>query len=146
MRVRSRVRAAARRPEKLRKWGATVETLLLQDWVTIDGNVNVASVTQGADTWLDVADHEDLLFYLEVKQFANAPLMNYETAPIREERSFLPVITPFTVATGVRADPALFAYALTPPARHVRWRVASSNLTLTWNITFRIWLAGYSLG
>lgn len=131
----------------LRQGGvATVETLLLQDWVTIDGNVGVASVTQGADTWLDIADHEDLVFYLDVKQLTNGPVMNYETAPIREDRSFLPIVTPFTVATGVRADPALFAYALTPPARHVRWRITSSNTGLTFGVTFRIWLAGYSLG
>ena len=126
--------------------GKNVETLLLQDWVTIDGNIGVASVTQGADAWLDIADHEDLIFYLDVKQLTNAPLMNYETAPVREDRSFLPVITPFTLATGVRADPALFAYALTPPARHVRWRVTSTNTSLSWNVTFRVWLAGYSLG
>ncbi len=123
-----------------------MESLLLQDWITIRGNVGVASVTQGADSWLDITDHEDLIFYLEVKELTNAPLMNYQTSPTRQDSTFLPVITPFTVATGVRADPALFAYALTPAARQVRWKLTSSNTALNWDVTFRILLAAYTLG
>jgi hypothetical protein len=123
-----------------------LETFLLQDWVTIAGNPQIASVTQGADAWFDLGAHEDVLFYLEVKELTNTPVMNYQTSPAPQDSLFLPVVTPFSVASGVRADAALFAYALTPPARYLRWQLTSSNLSLNWHVTFRILMAAYSLG
>jgi len=123
-----------------------LETRLLQDWVTVQGNAQVLTVTQSVDSWLDIPDHEDLIFYLEVKQIANAPQMFYLTAPTREARSLWMVIAPFAMTLGVRADPALFAYTLVPPARYVTSLVGTTNANLTWNATFRIWLAAYSLG
>lgn len=123
-----------------------MESFVLQDWVTIRGAVGVASVTQGADSWLDITDHEDLIFYVEVKELTNAPVLNYQTSPTRQDTSFLPLVTPFTMASGLRIDTALFAYALTPPARQVRWKLTSSNTGLTFDATFRIFVAAYSLG
>jgi hypothetical protein len=123
-----------------------VESFVLQDWVTIRGAVGVASVTQGADSWLDITDHEDLVFYVEVKGLTNAPVMNYQTSPTRQEATFLPLVTPFTMTSGLRTDAALFAYALTPPARQVRWKLTSSNTGLIFDATFRIFVAAYSLG
>ena len=122
-----------------------MDALLLQDWVTIDANAQIASVIQSADCWMDVGDAEDLVFFLDVKEVANAPIMNYETSAVAEDSSFLTIIAPFTLGTGLRVDPALLAYAMTPAAQYVRWHITSSNVSASWNVTFRVWLATYSL-
>ena len=55
------------------------------------------------------------------------------------------MIAPLTIATGVRADPAFFAYAQVPAARFVRWRVSASVPGATWSVTFRLWVSAYAL-
>ena len=122
----------------------------MQDWVCISGAGGnptplITSIPQGADAWLDVLPYEDLVFYLDVKEVTNTVTMNYETAPIPQESSFLPMVPPFALTPGLRVDPVLAAYAAIPRAQFVRWRLTNAGGSGSWDVTFRIWLAAYSL-
>lgn len=123
-----------------------MEGLLLQDWVTVSSNGAVSpSITQGADGWLDLEDYEDLVFYIDVRDVTvgGGVKMGYQTSPTKLETSFLAMVPPFTVATGVRVDRGLFSTAAVPPARYVRWQLTGP--AGTWGATFRIWLAAFAM-
>ncbi len=113
---------------------------LLQDWITISGSPGIGAIAQSATEYLDIGHHEDLVFYLDVRSVTAGVTMNYETAPNKDAGSFLPMVGPFPLATGLRVNRALFATAAVPPARFVRWQCFGD----TWSVTFRIWLATYA--
>ena len=65
--------------------------LLLQDWVTIRGQSDTVSVTQGSESWVELGDFEDLTIFLDVREAsATPPKMTYEsirsTNRVREVR------------------------------------------------------------
>jgi hypothetical protein len=125
---------------------------LLQDFCTISGNFTggVASIPQSAHRYLDIGEHEDLVFYLDVRNFAattGTVSMAYETAPTQEDQAFLPMVAPFALTgPGVRVDRAFFSTAGIPPARFVRWRLFLGGTPTggVWDATFRVWVAAYS--
>lgn len=124
---------------------------LLQDFCTISGNATggVTSISQSAHRYLDIGEHEDLVFYLDVRNFAATTgtlTMAYETAPTQEDQGFLPMVAPFALTgPGVRTDRAFFSSAAVPPARFVRWRLFVTGATGgAWDATFRVWVAAYS--
>lgn len=118
-----------------------MKTCLLQDWVTVNA-ADGQTVPQSAHQYIDLGQFEDLVFYLDVRQFENAPILSYETAPSRQDSSFLPMIAPIAIsAVGVRVDRAMFSTAAVPPARYVRWKI--TTVGGTWNMTFRIWMTAY---
>ena len=123
-----------------------MDGLLLQDWVTIrsDGNVS-PSVTQGADSWFDLGNDEDVVFYLDVREVSvvGPVRMAYQTSPTKVESSFLTMLPAFTLAPGVRVDRGFFATAGVPLARYMRWQLTGP--AGTWDATFRIWLATYAM-
>jgi hypothetical protein len=121
-----------------------VDSALLQTWLSVGGSSAITSLTQGADLWLDIGDHEDVGFVLEVKAVTGTVTMNYESSPSVEDASFLGCVLPFTITTGVRSDRLLASYALVPPGQYVRWRLSTGGGS-SWNVTFRIWLSLYSL-
>ena len=129
--LRSTTESAARRLD-------SVDALKLQDWVTLQA---ASVITQSADSWQDVGEYDDLVFFLEVKQSLNAPTLYYETSATAEDACFLATCTPFTPAIGLRTDLALATYSPAPPAKYVRWRLV--NTSGTWQLTFRIWIAAY---
>jgi hypothetical protein len=122
--------------------------ILLQDWVTIRGvNGPVASIAQGAHSWLELGDYEDLAFIIDVADITpvppNAPQIVYETSPNKHEASFRAMVNPFTPAVGQRVDRVFAAYAGVPGARFVRWRISTIS-TNTYDITFRIFVSAYA--
>jgi hypothetical protein len=121
-----------------------MDTILLQDWITLVAN---GTITQGADSWIDVSDYEDLVIYLEVKLFASTLgpgiLMNYQTAPNYLDSDFI-TIASFAPAVGLRTDSFLASYATVPIAKYFRWQL-TSNDGGHGTATFRAWAAGYSL-
>jgi hypothetical protein len=121
-----------------------VDALLLQDWLSVSLTTSVP-VTQGASGWLDVADYEDLVFYLHVTQATNSPTtITYQTAPVAQDSAFVNLIPAITLSPGtVRTDQILAAYAQTAPARYVRW-VLTPPPGAGSAITFRIWVAAYA--
>jgi hypothetical protein len=121
-----------------------MDAALLQSWTTIAGTSVIASVPQSAHEYLDIGEHEDLAFYLDVRRLTGGVTINYETSPTAEDSGFLPIIRPFAIsAMGLRVDNAFFAFAATPAARFVRWRLSNSG-GVNWNVTFRIWVVAYA--
>lgn len=119
-----------------------MEASLLQDWITINGRDGVLSLPQSAHTYLDIGRHEDLVFYLDVRNVSGGPNIAYETSPTQQDASFLSMVAAVPLAVGTRVDRVMFATAAVPPARYVRWRlsVGAGN----WSATFRVWLAAYA--
>jgi hypothetical protein len=122
-----------------------MDSILLQNWTVISGATTLTSIAQGADSWLDLGDYEDVSFILEVKEVTGTVTMNYETSPSFEDASFIACVTPFTLTTGVRTDRVLAAYASVPVSQYLRWRLTNPGGAGTWDTVFRIWLSAYSL-
>lgn len=129
-----------------------MDGMLLQDWVTIRGDSGTAgggpkvtSIAQSAEGWIDLGDVEDLVFFLDVREFTNASLkLGYETSPIKQDGSFLPMVGPFLVAVGQRVDRAFSTTCAVPPARFIRWRLSGPSMSNVFDVTFRIWVATYA--
>ena len=118
-----------------------MQTVLLQDWLTIAGHDGIGPIAQSAHDYVDLGDHEDLVFYLQVADASGGPALSYQTSPTRQDSSFLPMIAPVTMSPGTRADRVFFATAAVPPSRYVRWSVKGGTAFST---TFRVWVCAYS--
>lgn len=117
--------------------------LLLQDWITIRGQVDATIVTQGSNAYLDIDDFEDFTVFLDVRErLDSTTTMFYQTAPNKNEKAFRNMIPPFAVTTGVRVDRIVTSYAAVPPARWFRWSLTHGSNP--WDISFRIRLAAYA--
>ena len=129
-----------------------MDTFLLTDWITVSGDgggpgaPNVKSIAQSSDQWLELPEHEDVSFVLEVKSVTGTVTMNFETSPTKQESGFAAMLTPFAMSTGRRADAALFSNALVPLAHFLRWRVSNPGAAGIWDATFRIWVSASSPG
>ena len=123
-----------------------MDTLLLQDWITVQGFApTVSAITQAADSWLDMGDYEDIVLYADATGVTGTVLFAVQTAPSRQETSFVNMFnagggTP----AGVHALPLLGPYAGVPVSRFLRWQVTTTGTGL-WGATFRLLLAAYSL-
>jgi len=115
----------------------------LQDYITIRVDSTVASVIQNETGWLDLAGFQDLVAFLEVKEFSGATTINisYETSPSKDEDLFTNMATAVTLVTGVTATKMLKASATVPLARWVRWKLAATTISGSWDAYFRVWLA-----
>ena len=122
-----------------------MDACIIQPWTTIAGKQSVGSIAQSSHEYLDIGQHEDLTFYLDVRQLTGLNVnMLYETSPTMEDNGFLPMILPFAVsATGLLVSNAFFSMAAVPPARFVRWRLTSTG-GVDWKVTFRLWVAAYA--
>ncbi len=128
-----------------------MDTLLLQDWVTVTGytdvNGNGTLLTQGADCWLDTGDYEDLVVFLQTTEVTGSVGINIQTAPSRQEASFVTMIGGnISASYAAQVVPLLLSYANVPTARFVRWQLANlGGNGVVWGMTFRLLLAAYSL-
>ena len=123
-----------------------MDAVLLQELLTINAGDGVTSITQSAHQYLDIGQNEDLVFYLDVRDFLGTPLtISFETSPTPQDSSFLAMIAPTSiVAKGLTVSRAAFSTAAVPPARYVRWRLQGPGAGAGgWNMTFRVWLAAY---
>ncbi len=117
-----------------------MDTMVLQNRVTVSGGSTLTVLPQSAIYWLDIGDCEDVTFALDVSEVTGTVTMNYETSVSLESASFVACVTPFLVTTGVRSDVVLAAYAPVPVARYLRWRITTNGMS-AWDITFRVWLS-----
>ena len=115
----------------------------LQEWITVQGQMDVTSLTQSAHEYIDIGHHEDLALYFEVKRFTGTLTCLYETSPSQQDSLFKPMIAGVPFAVGLRVDRAFFSTAAVPPARYIRWRISASAGS-AWVATFRIWVTAYS--
>jgi len=117
--------------------------LLLQDWITIRGQNDVLNLTQGSTAWVDIGDYEDFTVFLDVREVSSTPpSITYQTAPTKNDAAFKAMMPSFVLATGIRVDRIITAYAAVPPARWFRWALTHGGVP--WDVTFRIRLAAYA--
>jgi len=118
----------------------------VQDWVTLAAATGITSIIQGADRWLEVPTVADAVFYLDVKQPGTTTstavvTINYQTAPRREDSSFVTMLgVPLISTTTTNVGAVLGAYAQVPMAKYVRWQL---SFTAAASVTFRLWMATY---
>ena len=114
-----------------------MQPYILQDWITVRGSVT--TFTQGEAGWLDLAPHQDVVFYLDVREVTGTtPTITYQTSPNKEDVLFQNMVTPFNLVAGnptvtsirLNASPAV------PLARYVRWQITGP--AGTWDATFRV--------
>jgi hypothetical protein len=131
---------------------------LAQDWLTVRGQqTGITSVTQGEPGWLDLGVYQDVVAWLEVKEF-NAPggtlKIAYQTSPTKDEFMFVPITgpltantMPFALALGVTVTPLLKDTLTNPLARWFRWQLSvTGTLTGPWDATYRLFVAANYLG
>jgi hypothetical protein len=122
-----------------------MDSFCLQTWTTITGGAGITTITQGANSWLDLQQYDDLVFFVDVKEADSNIQLQYQTAPVANESAFLTMNQPSNIAAGVGVISILGIWAPIPLARYVRWRLYNSTAPQGWGITFRIWLAAYGL-
>ncbi len=112
--------------------------------MSLSAATGITSITQGADRWLEVKTAADAVFYLDVRQPGSGITISYQTAPRREDSSFVTMLSvPLTSTLTTNAGSVLAAYASVPLAKYVRWQLAFPG-TSSASVTFRLWMATYS--
>lgn len=115
--------------------------ILLQDWLTVQGNLRTTIIPQQEASYADLIDYKDVAIYVHAADFTNTPLLEIQTSPTREE-AFFRTIASFSITTvGLQAIAVVrHATASIPLTRWVRWRL--NGALDIYRLTFRIWLAG----
>jgi hypothetical protein len=130
-----------------------MHSFVLQDWITIRGGTAITKVTQSEQAWLELVNYQDVIVWLQVSEVttgAGTITLNYDTAPIKDESLFV-AMGSTTVSGAIMTPPTLVPVILSalpnqPLARWVRWRVAQSGATSSWDLTFRVLLAANAVG
>ena len=126
-----------------------MQTIELQDWLTLKCQSTVTSFTQEASKWLDVSAFKDIVLWLEVRGVtsggASSFTLNYETSPSVDEALFTAINAPIALAVGgPTVTKVLTSSASVPIARYVRWKINQTGATGSWDVTFRVFVAGTS--
>ena len=129
---------------------------VLQDWITIRGALTGAatSIVQGETGWLGLAAYQDIVFWLDVREFtlggATNLTMTYETAPSKDDILFQAMATAVNLTTSPNPTVTKIILAQNPTVplgRWVRWKLSTSNATTsTWDATFRILCCANAVG
>lgn len=122
----------------------------LQDWRTVRGAPSVTSVTQTEDCWLDLAGYQDVVAWLDVKNFTSSGAtvqLAYQSAVTKDEILFQGLVSPIALAAGVSITSMLKELTATPLARWFRWQISvSGSPSATWDATFRVLLVANAIG
>ena len=130
-----------------------MRAFVLQDWVTIRGAAGVQTVVQNESNYLSLDAYQDVVFWLQVSEAtvnASTITLNYDTAPLKDETLFQPMATA-TITTISMPTPtitkviAAAATTTTPLSRWVRWRLGFASNATSWDLTFRVLVAGNQL-
>jgi hypothetical protein len=120
---------------------------LLQPLITVRGNASTSgqSITQDVGGWLDVGDAVDLAWGAQVtavtQPTGGTVTLNLETAPNKDDASFMPIIPPVALQTGSGGKSVLTPTTV-PLARWLRWRLSvPGGSTGIWDVTMRIEVA-----
>jgi hypothetical protein len=124
---------------------------VLQDWTTqrAVSSGNGSTITQGESGYVDLAEYDDLVLYLDVREFTTGATTTilYQTSVSRDDASFVSMgaALSVSVATTPVVTRILAAYAPVPLARYVRWQLTTSVVG-TWDVCFRLTYAAYAPG
>src|SRR5258706_1157345 len=115
----------------------------LQDYITIRSDIGVANVTQNETGWLDLAGFQDVVAFLEVKEFSGATTISigYQSSPSKDDSLFVSMTTAVTMVVGTTVTKMLKTSATVPVARWVRWQLSATTISDSWDAYFRVWLA-----
>jgi hypothetical protein len=121
-----------------------MDAMLLVDFTNLRGNLapSSAQVIQSGTEWLDLGNYEDLVLYTDVRELSGSASMAFETAAVRQDSAFMPLIPAFPMAVGLRTDIVQASLAKLPPLRYLRWNITFGAVAS--DVTFRIWLAAYA--
>lgn len=129
-----------------------MRSFLAQDWVTIRGNSNIDTFTQGENEWIDLAGYQDVVAWLDVKEFtpisSNTPAIAFQTSPTKDDALFFMMAAVQPATTGVTMTSMLkeaMASNAPPLARWFRWQITVGG-AVAWDITFRLWIAVNRIG
>jgi hypothetical protein len=118
--------------------------LLLQDWITVQGDTAIHDIIQSASDWRSLEHFQDIAFWLEVTTNVStgAITMLYETSPTRDDKLFKQMATSvaMTPASTPIVTKVLFSGGTStfpPLAKWVRWHINSTSTT-PWTVTFRL--------
>jgi hypothetical protein len=128
-------------------------TGVLQDWTTQRADnsegVNIYSIIQGEIGYLDLAEYDDVVLYLDVREVSVAGHISiaYETAVSCDDASFVAMVPSLlmSVASTPVVTSVLAAYAAVPLARYLRWHLTVTT-SAPWDVCFRITYAAYAPG
>jgi hypothetical protein len=115
----------------------------LQDYINIRSDSGVSSVTQNESGWLDLAGFQDIVAFLEVKEFSGATTISilYQTSPSKDESLWANMTVSIALAAGLTTTKLLKDSATVPLARFVRWQLSATGISGSWDAYFRVWLA-----
>jgi hypothetical protein len=135
-----------------------MHSFVLQDWNTIRGGSSIATVTQSEHQWLSLDGYQDLLAWIDVREFTgggqNTVTFNLQTAPLKDEVLFstmeptpLAVTQALTVPSVRKVVLAVSSTWTVPLGRFVRWQLVTAALpSSSWDVTFRILVCANPLG
>lgn len=113
-------------------------SVLMQDWITLQGNSSADAVVQPGSEWIDAQDFVDYTILLDVREATSNLRVEIETSPIEDESMFTGSTSFVPTSMGVYQQVVRFATATVPLARYLRWRV--HHASSSWKITFRLFL------
>ena len=115
----------------------------LQDYVTIRTDSAVTTATQSETAWLDLGPFQDVIAFLEVKEFSGATTIqvSYQSSPSKDESLFVNMASAVTLVAGLTVTKMLKTSATNPVARWVRWKLNATTITGSWDAYFRVWIA-----
>lgn len=124
-------------------------SLLLQDWLTLQGSSATGNITQTELAWLDTSAYLDLVVWVEVTELSGGTFhCAVQTSPTKDEALFMAMNDVTAVgpalATGVQVGVYLRDTALCPLSHWLRWQIMPPSSA--WNITFRVWVAASQPG
>jgi hypothetical protein len=125
-----------------------MHAFILQDWNTIRGALNVSTVIQSEDNWLDLTPYQDVVFWVDCRAITGTTVqIQFQTSPTKDDSLFTAIVAATTFTTG---GPQVYQSILSkttgiPLARYLRW-VVTSNASGTWDTTFRVLVAANSPG
>jgi hypothetical protein len=125
-----------------------MHAFILQDWNTIRGASTVTTVIQSEDNWLDLTPYQDVMFWVDCRALTGTTVqIQFQTSPTKDDTLFTAVVAAQTFLTsGVQVYQSILSKTTgIPLARYVRW-VVTSNVTVTWDATFRVLVAANAPG
>jgi hypothetical protein len=118
-----------------------------QEWLTLRGaSASYATITQGEACYVDLADYDDVIAWVDVKEVTGTVTLSFQSSPTADDAAFVDVGTALTLSASTTpiVVPLLAAYQPTPLARFLRWQLTGSGGT--YDVTFRLLFAAYAPG
>lgn len=120
-------------------------SLMLSNWTTLRTPAAVTTIKQPVSQLLDLGEFEDVIGWLEVKEFSGATFTwSYQFSPTKDDAYFTgTTASTFTVAaTGVTVTKLVLGASanLVYNARYLRYQLSTSVATAS-DITFRCWVS-----